>query len=100
MHPQVDTVAQGARHAAGVSIHDRGLAAAPPVALTGMAARTWVHGCDELESGREDGRPANPSNRNLAVLERLAERFQRPTVEFGQLVEKKYPVVRQRDLAG
>lgn len=37
--PQVDSVAQRARHAAGISIDDGWLAAAPSVALAGVAAR-------------------------------------------------------------
>jgi len=71
--PQVDSVAQRARHPAGVSIDDCGLAAAPPVALADVAARARVHGRHELKPRREDRRPTHARNCYLAILERLAE---------------------------
>jgi hypothetical protein len=39
-------------------------------------------------------------HRNLAVLERLAQRIQHPRIEFRQLVEKQHALMRQRDFAG
>ena len=39
-------------------------------------------------------------HRDLAVLERLAQRIQHPRIELGQLVEKQDALMRQRDLAG
>jgi hypothetical protein len=39
-------------------------------------------------------------NRDLAVLQRLAQRIQHPRIELRQLVKKQHALMRQRDLAG
>jgi hypothetical protein len=41
-----------------------------------------------------------PGNRNLADLERLAQRIEHLRLEFGQLVEEEHAVMRERDFAG
>jgi hypothetical protein len=39
-------------------------------------------------------------HRDLAVLERLAQRIQHPRIEFRQLIQKQHALMRQRDFAG
>ena len=58
-----------------------------------MAAGTRVHGGDELEPRREDGRSTYPGDGNVPILERLPESLQGGPVELGQLVQEEDPVV-------
>src|SRR5262249_25857 len=46
------------------------------------------------------GSRSRPRDRELTILERLAQRFDSAAAEFGELVEKEYAVVRERHLSG
>ena len=41
-----------------------------------------------------------PGDRDLAILERLAQRIEHARVELGQFVEEQHAIVGERDLAG
>src|SRR5204862_30789 len=64
------------------------------------AAGAQVHRPDELEARREAGPALRARDDDLAVLERLPERFERGSLELGQLVEQQHATVRERRLAG
>ena len=52
------------------------------------------------EIGRKGQRAGRTGDRNLPVLQRLAQSFQRARAELGQLVQEEHPPVGQADLAG
>jgi hypothetical protein len=97
---QVEAVEQRPGEAALVA-RDRGRRAqARPLAVAAVAAGAGVHRRDEQELGRHRHRLARASDRDDAVLERLAQRFEHVATELRQLVEEQHAVVRQRHLAG
>ncbi len=64
------------------------------------AARTGVHGGDELKIGRISDLSGRPGDGQLSVLHRLPQHLERVAPELGQLVEEQHAAVRERDLAG
>ena len=68
--------------------------------VAAAAARTQVHRGDEHEPGREDDAARGARDRDEAVLERLAQRFENRTVKLGELVEKEHSTMREARLAG
>ena len=94
---QVDAVQQ-ARDAARVARHlVRRAGAGAPVPAPAAGAR--VHGRDQLEAGRKARRAHGPRDQHPAGFQRLAQRFQRAPVEFGQFIQKQHAVMRQADLS-
>ncbi len=85
---------------AGVAVRQTRGARAGAVRVARHPARARVHRGDELEPGGEPCRPADAGDRDVAVLERLAERLQDVPRELRQLVEEQDAVGRERDLAG
>ncbi len=67
--------------------------------ISARAARAHVHRPDELEPSREDCVPTDTSNRDNAVLERLAQRLEHRAWELRQLVHEEDAPVRQRYLS-
>src|SRR5207247_4126227 len=63
-------------------------------------ARAQIHRADELKPGREPHAAGRARDDELAVLERLAQRFERRTLELRQLVEQQHSSMRQAGLAG
>ena len=63
-------------------------------------AHRQLHRGDELKSGRKDRLPADPSDADRSVLERLPQRLQRRPSELGQLVEKEDAVMSEADFSG
>ena len=61
--------------------------------------RARVHGRDQLEAGRKARRAHGPRDQHPAGFQRLAQRFQRAPVEFGQFIQKQHAVMRQADLS-
>ena len=55
---------------------------------------------DQDEPRREDRLARDPRDRDDAVLERLAQRFQHGAMELGELVEEQHAVVCEAHLAG
>ncbi len=76
----------------GVQVHGAPRVAEEP-------ARTRVHRRHQREPCREHGRPRGARDDDRAVLERLAQHFQRAAVELRRFVEEQHAVVREADLA-
>ena len=81
---QVDAVQQGAGDAARVARHLVGRAGAGPRRMSAPPAGARIHGRDQLEAGRKPRRAHGPRDQHPAGFQRLAQRFQRASVEFGQ----------------
>ena len=95
VHMQVDAVHQRATQAPLVTRHLIGGTAAGSVGRTEVAARAGVHRGDQLEARRELAAPRRARNGDGACLQGLAQRLQRGTGEFWQLVEEQYAMVGQ-----
>ena len=95
---QVEPVEDGARHATPVSVFGRNPALTARLAFE--STRTGIHRRHEHEARRQERRAARPHHGHLAVLERLAQRFERGAPELGQLVHEQDAVVGERNLAG
>ena len=66
----------------------------------GLSTRTGrVHRGDQLEASRKARRPADTGDRDVAILEGLAQRLEDVSRKFGQLVEEQDAVVGQGHLA-
>ena len=61
---------------------------------TAQPRRHGLAAPDELEAGREGGAAGGARDDHAAVLERLAQRFEHPLGELGQLVERRRPWLR------
>ena len=97
---QVDPVQQRAAELALVARDLVGRAAAGAQIRAQIAARARVHRGDELKARRKLGAVGGAGNRDVAGLQRLAQRFERGARKLGQFVEKQHAAVRQRDFAG
>ena len=96
---EVEAVEQRARELLAVGGEPLRRARALDRRIAARAARAQVHRPDELEARREERVPADPRDRDDAVLERLAQRLEDRARELGQLVEQQHAAVRERDLA-
>ena len=67
--------------------------------VAARAARAEVHRRDELEPRREDDASGDADDRDVPVLERLAQRLERRPRELRELVEEEDAVVREGRLA-
>lgn len=72
----IDPIQEGARDFGPIFTHLQGGATALPLAITEVAARTWVHRRDEHEAGGQGDFGGCPRDRDMAVFEGLAENFQ------------------------
>ena len=70
--------------AARVARHLVGRAGAGPRRMSAPPAGGRIHGRDQLEAGRKPRRAHGPRDQHPAGFQRLAQRFQRASVEFGQ----------------
>ena len=70
--------------AARVARHLVGRAGAGPRRMSAPPAGARIHGRDQLEAGRKPRRAHGPRDQHPAGFQRLAQRFQRASVEFGQ----------------
>ena len=98
-HLDIDAIEQRAGHPALVAAHLVLAAAAGLAGVAVMPAGTRVHGRDQLEPGRELGLARGPGDHDATGLQRLAQHFEYPPVEFGQLVQEQHAVVSQRYFA-
>ncbi len=64
-----------------------------------IATRTGIHRDDELKFGGILHLHRHARNGNHAGFERFAQRFERATIEFRQLIEKQHPPMREADLS-
>ena len=100
--PKINAVHQRSRDArliiAGAAVDKSALAGI--AGLIGMAAAAGVHRRDQHEARRIGDAMVGARYRDLAVLERLAQRIQHPRIEFRQLIQKQHALMRQLDFAG
>src|SRR5207344_3200497 len=96
---EVEAVEQRAGELVAVAREPLRRAAALGGRVTAPAARAQVHRRDEHEAGRKDDASSGPRDRYEAVLQRLAQRLERRTLELGELVEEQHAAVREARLA-
>ena len=98
---QVDAVEQRAGEPAlifgGAALVRAAPAGKARIARLPAAAR--VHRADQHEARRIGDAIVRPHDRDLAGLQRLAQRVEHRRLEFGKLVEEQHAVMRERDLA-
>ena len=87
MDDDVEAIEQGAGELHPVRGKLLRRAAALHSRVAARAAGAQVHRPDEHESRWEDGLAGDPRDRDHAVFERLAQRFEHRAVELRQLVE-------------
>src|SRR5439155_19402954 len=63
-------------------------------------AGTGIHRSGEHERSRKRQRHRCATDRDFLIFKRLSQDFQDAAIEFRQLVEKQYALMRQRNLAG
>ena len=97
---QVDAVEQRPGDPRQVALDQRRRAGALVQRIAEKAALAGIHGRRQHEARRKGQRHRRPADRDLAVLERLAQHVEHVALEFGQLVQKQDAVVRQADFAG
>src|SRR4051812_27951030 len=64
------------------------------------ATGTGIHGSHQHKGCGKIHRKAGTGNRYPALLHGLPHYFQHRAFEFGEFIEEKYPVMRQRYLSG
>ena len=95
----VDAVEEGARELFLVSV-DLVLSAGAFVAgVAEVAARTGIHGGDKHEVGGISGLGVDARDGDFLVFERLTERLEDGTGEFGDFVEEEDTEMGKRDFA-
>src|SRR5215471_18325651 len=67
--------------------------------LAGAAAAAGVHGGNQHETRGVGHAMVRPRDRDLSDLERLTQRIEHLRLKFGQFVEEKHAVMRERDFA-
>src|SRR5581483_12131303 len=95
---EVESVEQRAGEAIAIAVELHGRARAARARIAAAAARTEVHGRDELKPRGEHGAAADARDGDGAVLERLAKRLEEHARELGQLVEEQDAAVCKRHL--
>ena len=96
----VDAVEKRTRNAIAVALDLAGRASALTLRIAEETARAGVHRGNEDEVGRECHGARSAADRDPAVLERLAQHFERGAFELGEFVQKKHAVVRDADFTG
>ena len=97
---EIDAVEQRSRELAAVAVDVPGGTDALRAGISKMAATAGVAGGDQGEAGRKGEPGLSPDDGDDAVLERLAQRFQRVAPELGQFVEEQHAAVSEADLSG
>ena len=96
----IDTVQQRTRNAVTVVEQLVARTAAALAGIAEVAARTRIHGGQQLEPGGKNRLLPGSCDRDRARLERLAQRLEDIAIELGQLVEEQHPVMGTRHFAG
>ncbi len=99
---QIDTVHQRAGNArliVGSAALDR-RAPAGIAGLEGVTATAGIYGRDQHETRRVSDAVIGAGDRDLAILQRLAQRIQHARIELRQFVEEQHAVMGERNLAG
>ena len=94
---QVDAVEQRAAQLALVARNLLGRTAAGPLWAAGKAARTGVHGGDELKAGRELGALRGAGDGDAARFQRFAQGFEGAAGKLRKFVEEQHALVGERD---
>ena len=68
--------------------------------IAGVSAAAGIHRRDQHEARRIGDAVVGARDRDLAGLERLAQRVERRRLELRQFVEEQHAVMRERNLAG
>ena len=97
---EVEAVEQRSRDLLAIRRDPLRAAAAVGGRVAPASARAQVHRRDEAKAGREERLPADPGDRDDAVLERLPQRLEHGSRKLGQLVEEQDAAVRQARLSG
>ena len=97
---EIEPVQQRPRELVAVAVEALRRAGTAGARVSAAAARTQVHGPDELELGREQAASGDSRDGDDAVLERLSQGLQDEPRELRQLIEKENAVVGERGLAG
>ena len=92
---QIDAVKQRAAELALVAGHLIGRAAAAAGGVAQVAARTGVHGGNELKARRKLALHRRARDADLPGLEWFAQRLQSAARKFGEFVQKQHAVVGQ-----
>ena len=96
----VDTVQQRTGQPVAVPVQDVGAAGAFVVGVPEVAAGTGIHGGHQHAGGRIGEALPGTGDGHAAVLQGLAQHFQRVLAEFGQLVEEEHAAMGQAHLTG
>src|SRR5436190_7153235 len=96
---QIDPVEQRATDFGHISLDLRYRAMTFSPRIVSITAWARIEGGNEHKVGRERGRIQRPADRDVAILERLPQHFERCPIELRQFVEKQNAVVREADLA-
>ena len=96
---QIDPIQQRPGDARPVACDLIGGAATFAARMAEVAAGAGIHRRNELKSCRKGRLARGPRDMNFPRLERLAQHLEHLAIPLGELVEKQYSVMRQRDLA-
>ncbi len=97
-HDDVEAVEERPREAVAVARDPLRRARALRTGIAARTARAQVHRSDELEARGEADAARRPSDEDLAVFERLPQRFEGRALELRQLVEQQDAVMREARL--
>ena len=99
MDMNVDAVEQRPRNLPRVAFDLVRRAVAALLLIAKIAARTRIHCHDQNDTRGKRQRRIDTCHSHSAILQRLAQDFQRRLTELRQLVEKQHAVMRERHLA-
>jgi hypothetical protein len=80
---KIEAIEQGTGQARSIALDHRRLATTSSESRSGMPARARVHGGDQLKARGIFRLRTHPRHRYAPRLERLAQRLEHSTIEFG-----------------
>jgi hypothetical protein len=95
LHRHIETVGQGPGYTRPMPGHLGFGADARSLRVTGITARTWVHGANQCKSGWERHTMLRPSNDHLSVFKGLSQSIKERSRHFLQFIEEEHAVMRQ-----
>src|SRR5258708_162768 len=99
IHVQVDAIHKRSGDAHAVTRHEIGRAVTPSRVMPEVTAGAGVHRRHELEARGKIHLRCGARDRDASRFEGFAQHLKHVPAELRKLVEEKYPVVRERDLA-
>src|SRR5436190_20143499 len=97
---EVDPIEQRSGNTLPITLYLTRTAATFAFQIAEVTARARIHRRDQHEFARESDAAGCSRNGDPSILQRLAHHFQRGTMKFRQLIEKKHAVVRHADFTG